>query len=59
VAGEEIHFAGREAYLYFPEGAGNSKLMAAMTEKKLGVAATTRNWNTITALLRLAEAAEA
>jgi uncharacterized protein (DUF1697 family) len=56
---EELHFAVREVYIYFPEGAGNSKLMGAMTEKKLGVAATTRNWNTVTALLRLAEAAEA
>ena len=57
--GEEIHFAGREAYIYFPEGAGNSKLMNAMSEKKLGVAATTRNWNTVNALLRLAEEAGA
>ena len=53
--GEELHFAGREIYIYFPEGAGTSKLMNAMTEKKLGVAATTRNWNSVNALLRLAE----
>jgi uncharacterized protein (DUF1697 family) len=30
-------------------------LNALLTEKKLGVAATGRNWNTVNALLRLAE----
>ncbi len=52
---ERIHLAERELYIYFPNGAGASKLMTALTEKKLGVVATARNWNTVTALLRMAE----
>jgi uncharacterized protein (DUF1697 family) len=36
-------------YLHTPDGIGRSKLAAAV-EKKLGVAATARNYNTIEAL---------
>ena len=57
ILGEEIHFSGRELYVYFPQGAGRSKLANAFTEKKLGTLPTARNWNTVTALLRLAEGA--
>jgi uncharacterized protein (DUF1697 family) len=52
---EETHFRGRELYAYFPDGAGRSKLAAAFTEKKLGTMCTARNWNTVTALLAMAE----
>ena len=52
--GDEFDVARREVYLYCPKGYGVSKLSNAYFEKKLGVAATTRNWNTVTALAELA-----
>ena len=51
---ETIHVAGREAYLIYPEGQGNSKLTNALIERKLGVAGTARNWNTVLKLAALA-----
>jgi uncharacterized protein (DUF1697 family) len=53
---ETIHVAGREAYLIYPEGQGNSKLTNALIERKLGVAGTARNWNTVLKLAALAAA---
>jgi uncharacterized protein (DUF1697 family) len=41
---------GREAYLWCPAGAGQTTLTNAALEKRLGVAATARNWNTVTRL---------
>jgi uncharacterized protein (DUF1697 family) len=41
---------GREAYLWCPAGAGQTKLTNAALEKRLGVTATARNWNTVTKL---------
>jgi uncharacterized protein (DUF1697 family) len=52
---EELHFGNRELYLYFPDGIAGSKLSNALTEKKVGVTVTARNWNTVNALLRMAE----
>ncbi len=52
---EEAHLSGRELYLYYGNGAGRSKLTGAVLEKKLGVAGTSRNWNTVNKLLALAE----
>ena len=43
-------------YLHCPQGYGRSKLSNAFFEKQLGVAATTRNWRTVTALAELASA---
>jgi uncharacterized protein (DUF1697 family) len=55
--GEEVRPSGREIYLYFPDGAGRSRLFAATGKlKKLG---TCRNWNTVTKLLAMAEELEA
>lgn len=55
--GEEVRGEGRQYYLYFPDGAGRSKLFAATGKlKKLG---TCRNWNTVTELLAMAEKMEA
>jgi uncharacterized protein (DUF1697 family) len=51
---ESIHVAGREAYLVYPEGVGRSKLTNALIERKLGVAGTARNWNTVRKLAALA-----
>ncbi|HEX3051888.1 MAG TPA: hypothetical protein VHP83_14610 [Aggregatilineaceae bacterium] len=42
--------------MYCPNGYGQSKLNNNFLEKKLGVVATTRNTNTMTKLLALAEA---
>jgi uncharacterized protein (DUF1697 family) len=55
IASEEIHFGKQELYLYFPEGIAASKLSNALTEKKLGVNVTARNWNTVNALLKMVE----
>ena len=51
---DEFHVAARDVYLYTPNGYGRSKLSNAYFEKKLGVAATSRNWNTVTNLAELA-----
>jgi uncharacterized protein (DUF1697 family) len=47
--------AGREVYLYCPDGYGRTKFSNTFFEKKLGVAATTRNWKTVNALAEMAE----
>jgi len=52
---EEIHFAGKELYLYYPNGAGRSKLTNALIERKLGMAGSARNWNTVTKLAEMAK----
>ena len=51
---ETIHVTGRDAYLIYPEGIGRSKLTNALIERKLGVAGTGRNWNTVLKLAALA-----
>lgn len=43
----------REIYLDCPDGYGRTKLQNALWERRLGVVATTRNWNTVTALCEL------
>jgi uncharacterized protein (DUF1697 family) len=52
---EQFHVAATEIYLHCPNGYGRTKLSNNNIEKKLGVAATTRNWNTVTALLDMAD----
>lgn len=52
---EELHFGKQELYLYFVESMARSKLANALTEKKLGVNVTARNWNTVNALLKMGE----
>ena len=44
---------GREVYLHTPDGYGRTKLNNAFLERKLGVAATTRNWKSVGALHEL------
>lgn len=51
---DEFHIVGREIYLHCPGGYGRTKLNNAFFEKRLGVAATTRNWKTVTKLAELA-----
>lgn len=51
---DEFQVAGRDVYLHCPNGYGRSKLGNALFERRLGVAATTRNWKTVTSLAELA-----
>ena len=55
---EEIHLKGRELYIYFPNGAGKSKLPWSQVEKLLRTTGTARNWNTVTKMLAMAEEME-
>jgi uncharacterized protein (DUF1697 family) len=52
--GEAAVLVGDVVYLYCPSGYGNSRINNAFFERKLSVAATTRNWRTVTALERMA-----
>lgn len=47
---DEFRLVGQQIYLYCPNGYGRTKLTNAYFEKQLGVAATTRNWKTVTKL---------
>jgi uncharacterized protein (DUF1697 family) len=51
---DEFRVVGLEVYLHCPNGYGKSKLTNAYFEKELGVAATTRNWKSVTKLAELA-----
>ena len=51
---EEFIIAGSEIYLYFPKGMGTAMLQPGILEKKLNVAATARNWNSVNALAEMA-----
>ncbi|MBO0766915.1 MAG: hypothetical protein J2P50_20310, partial [Hyphomicrobiaceae bacterium] len=54
-AGEDRwHAYGAEIYLCCPNGYARSKLNNTALERTLGVRATTRNWNTVTALCAMA-----
>jgi uncharacterized protein (DUF1697 family) len=55
---ETIRVTGHEAYLYYPDGQGRSKLTNTLIERKLNVTGTARNWNTVTKLLDLAKSVE-
>lgn len=50
---EQWKLRGTTFYLYAPDGIGRSKL-AANVERRLGVAATSRNWRTVCKLLEIA-----
>jgi uncharacterized protein (DUF1697 family) len=56
---EELHLQRRELYIYFPNGAGKSKLPWSSVEKLLGTTGTARNWNSVTRMLAIAEELEA
>jgi uncharacterized protein (DUF1697 family) len=55
---EEVYLNGRELYIYFPDGAGKSKLPWSKVEKFLKVTGTARNWNSVTNMLAIAEELE-
>jgi uncharacterized protein (DUF1697 family) len=51
---DEFILDDKELYLFCPNGYGESKLSNSFFERKLGVTATTRNWNTVNALYNIA-----
>lgn len=50
---DEARLLGREIHLHCPDGIGNSKLPGLLSDRRLGVTATTRNWRTVSRLLEL------
>jgi uncharacterized protein (DUF1697 family) len=44
---EIVRGEGRQAYIFYPDGQGRSRLTATLIEKKLGARGTGRNWNTV------------
>ena len=50
---EEIFILGKEAYIYYPDGMGRTKLTHTLLEKKLNTNGTARNWNTVLKLREL------
>ncbi len=53
---ETIAAVGRELFIAYPDGIGDSKLTNAVIERRLGVRGTARNWNTATRLGAMLEA---
>ncbi|HXC46609.1 MAG TPA: DUF1697 domain-containing protein [Solirubrobacteraceae bacterium] len=53
-APERFVHVGREIYAWHPGGIHNSRLARMLSDKRLGVVATARNWKTTTKLLELA-----
>jgi len=53
VGPEELFIIGKEAYIYYTNGIGRSKLSNSFIEKKLKTFGTARNWNTILQLQKL------
>ena len=51
---EIVRGEGRQAYIFYPDGIGRSRLTATLIEKKLGTRGTGRNWNTVLKLAALA-----
>jgi uncharacterized protein (DUF1697 family) len=57
VGPEEIKSGSREVYVYYPTGMGKSKL-PPLLDRILKKAGTARNWNSVTALLEMADKLE-
>jgi len=53
LAPERVVVSGREVYAWVPGGQQRSKLASLITDKRLGVVGTLRNWNTVTKLAEL------
>jgi uncharacterized protein (DUF1697 family) len=56
VAPEALAAAGRELYTWHPDGLARSALAAQLARRRGGAIGTSRNWNTVTKLLALADA---
>lgn len=52
---DEFARGTQEVYIFCPNGYGKTKLSNDFFERKLGVQATTRNWNTVNQLYYMAE----
>ena len=52
--GDEFFVGDKEIYLFCPKGYGRTKLSNNYFERKLKVAATTRNWKTVNVLHKMA-----
>ena len=52
---DRLSVRGREIYIAYKDGMGRSELAKQLAKAKLGVAATDRNWNTVTTLLEMAD----
>lgn len=52
---DELTLAGRELYVRVPKGQARSKLMDALTKRRLPTTATARNWRTVVALAEMTE----
>lgn len=52
-APERFRLDRKAVYLWYPNGAGRAKLTNDVLERRLGVTATSRNWNTVVKLLEL------
>lgn len=55
VAPERVAVRGREVYAWHPGGVGRSELAKLITDRRLGVEVTARNWRTVTKLLEMAD----
>jgi uncharacterized protein (DUF1697 family) len=55
LAPERVAVVGREVYAWHANGIQRSPLARLLTDARLGVTATARNWNTVTKLLELAD----
>jgi uncharacterized protein (DUF1697 family) len=55
VAPEQFVVEGRELYAWLPQGVRRSEVVLLMSQRLRGISATTRNWNTVTRLLELAD----
>jgi uncharacterized protein (DUF1697 family) len=56
---EEFRVGDRVIHVWFKFGLQASRLSGALTDKRLGVSMTNRNWNTVTKLLELARETDA
>ncbi len=54
---EEMRLVGRELYVYFPDGAGRSKLVPVL-DRIFKTSATARNWNSVTKMFEIASRLE-
>jgi uncharacterized protein (DUF1697 family) len=54
---EEAVLSGREIFIYYPNGMARPKLNFSQIDRQLKGSWTGRNWNTVTTLLEMAEAA--
>jgi uncharacterized protein (DUF1697 family) len=50
---ETVKGGGHEVFVFYPDGAGHSKLTNVVIERHLGARGTARNWNTVNKLTEM------